>query len=191
MKLSQQGLLAWQVPADAPASSQSVIVAVGDSAGQEVFHTFQIAVQGAEPPPTRPAGDSPLNPLTRLLSGAVRGVPMPQELRPLEPAPQPGAGEAVVPTLPAGTIPTRPAADADPFQPAAQPASLKPPASLVGQSRTWTDSASGRTLEATFLGLTDGKLKAVTKAGKEVEIALSRLSREDLLWLLGGEASEK
>jgi hypothetical protein len=184
MTLSEKGLLAWQVPAETSEASQSVIVAVSDSAGQEVFHTFQIAVEGATPPkPATPS--SPLDPLARLLQGAVPGLPMPGSLRPPGPAVE----------LPSGTVPTAPGApaagEADPFSPGPPAAALSPPASLIGQTRTWTDADSGRTIEATFLGLAGGKVKAVSKEGKEVQIPLTRLTREDLLWLLGSESPSK
>jgi S1-C subfamily serine protease len=44
MQLSAEGVLAWKIPADAPADTQSVIVTITDAAGQEVFHTFDIEV---------------------------------------------------------------------------------------------------------------------------------------------------
>jgi hypothetical protein len=60
-----------------------------------------------------------------------------------------------------------------------------PYAALIGKTRTWTDVGTGRTLEATFVGIEDGKVKATRDGGIEISIPLDRLSREDLLWLLG------
>jgi hypothetical protein len=187
MQLSDKGLLTWQSPGDSREASQSVIIAVSDSAGQEVFHTFQINLQGAasKTAATRPAGEAPPHPLAGLLGG-LRGPALGGGPRPPEPAVE----------LPSGVIPTpeeprSPAAAPDPFTPSPPGVALVPPASRVGQKRTWTDSASGRTVEATFLGLTDGKVKALNKDGKEIQIPLARLTREDLLWLLGDEAEEK
>jgi hypothetical protein len=45
MQISSDGKLAWKVPADCPDAEVDVILTVGDTAGQEVFHTFKIAVQ--------------------------------------------------------------------------------------------------------------------------------------------------
>ncbi len=53
---------------------------------------------------------------------------------------------------------------------------------LVGNlplaARTWTDATSGKTIEAEFVGLKDGKV-SLKRDGKPVELPLARLSPED------------
>ena len=44
LAISRDGLVRWEVAADFAENTVDVIVSVGDSAGQEVFHTFQLAV---------------------------------------------------------------------------------------------------------------------------------------------------
>ena len=46
-------------------------------------------------------------------------------------------------------------------------------------ARTWTDAKSGKTLEAEFIGLKDGKLSLKRKDGKTFELELDRLSADD------------
>lgn len=46
-------------------------------------------------------------------------------------------------------------------------------------SRTWTDAASGRTIEAEFLGLSDGKIRLRTPDGRAWELSLTRLIQAD------------
>lgn len=50
MTLSKDGVLSWNVPANAEAGPAGVIVTVEDSASQNVFHTFNVQVaEGARP----------------------------------------------------------------------------------------------------------------------------------------------
>ena len=53
MKVSPDGRLTWPVPADFGQAELDVIVTVSDASGQEIFHTFKIAVadKGAAVPP--------------------------------------------------------------------------------------------------------------------------------------------
>jgi hypothetical protein len=58
MKLSPGGALAWDVPKDFADPEAGVVLTVSDATGQEVFHTFQAAVQepgagGGEPAPEK------------------------------------------------------------------------------------------------------------------------------------------
>jgi hypothetical protein len=48
MTVSPQGNLQWAVPADAAPGEEAIIVAVRDSTGQEVFHTFRLRVVAAD-----------------------------------------------------------------------------------------------------------------------------------------------
>lgn len=71
MKLDDNGVLSWEVPAQFAEVEASVLITVGDASGQEVFHAFPIAVEdaaGSDPPPdpevsepgeTKPTGGSP------------------------------------------------------------------------------------------------------------------------------------
>jgi hypothetical protein len=45
MKISKDGKLTWSVPNDTPDEMVDIIVSVRDSAGQEAFHTFTLAVK--------------------------------------------------------------------------------------------------------------------------------------------------
>jgi hypothetical protein len=94
--------------------------------------------------------------------------------------------------LPYGISPKSGAVAPTPSSPStAAPAPASPYAALVGKTRTWTDASSGRTLEATFVGVENGRVLAKRDGGIEISIPLDRLSREDLLWLLGVEANKK
>jgi hypothetical protein len=55
MKLSKDGVLSWQVPADADPGPAGVIVTIEDASGQNVFHTFNIQVN---PNPSRPGASA-------------------------------------------------------------------------------------------------------------------------------------
>jgi hypothetical protein len=44
MKLSPDGRLTWTVPGDWSTKENDVIITLSDSSGQEVFHTFKIAL---------------------------------------------------------------------------------------------------------------------------------------------------
>lgn len=44
MMVSVEGVVTWDVPADAPVGDQEVILTVRDKTGQEVFHTFALQV---------------------------------------------------------------------------------------------------------------------------------------------------
>jgi hypothetical protein len=48
MKVSKDGVLTWQVPADAEPGPTGIIVTIEDSAGQSVFHSFNVQI-GAAP----------------------------------------------------------------------------------------------------------------------------------------------
>ncbi len=48
MKISPDGRLSWDVPASFGEAEVTVIVTVSDASGQEIFHTFRIAVKGKE-----------------------------------------------------------------------------------------------------------------------------------------------
>ena len=50
MKLSNDGLLTWKVPANAEPGPAGVIISVEDSSGQSVFHTFNVDVTGTPRP---------------------------------------------------------------------------------------------------------------------------------------------
>jgi hypothetical protein len=45
MTLSKTGKLEWPVPADYNGKEENIIITLRDAAGQEIFHTFKIAVQ--------------------------------------------------------------------------------------------------------------------------------------------------
>ena len=45
MKVSPSGSLTWAVPRDFGEREVTVILTVRDAAGQEVFHTFRLAVK--------------------------------------------------------------------------------------------------------------------------------------------------
>jgi hypothetical protein len=44
MQISSNGKLSWQVPLEFAESEISVIISVRDAMGQEIFHTFQVAM---------------------------------------------------------------------------------------------------------------------------------------------------
>ena len=74
MKLSMEGVLSWQVPANHEAGPAGVIVTIEDSAGQTVFHTFNVQVSEA---PGRPGGAKKiqLGPESNQWTGNGRGQP--------------------------------------------------------------------------------------------------------------------
>jgi hypothetical protein len=45
MRLSPNGVLTWDVSPSEPASMVGVIVAIRDGTGQEILHSFSIAVR--------------------------------------------------------------------------------------------------------------------------------------------------
>ena len=45
MTLSPDGKLQWRVPADRSPGRQTVIVSIKDASGQEIMHTFSIAIR--------------------------------------------------------------------------------------------------------------------------------------------------
>jgi predicted Zn finger-like uncharacterized protein len=66
MKISKDGRLTWDVPADFGEHEVMILLAVGDSSGQEIFHTFPITIKNkgeagaalpGEPGPTAPSRD--------------------------------------------------------------------------------------------------------------------------------------
>jgi hypothetical protein len=103
MKVTPEGKLTWAVPADQATDAVDVILTVSDASGQEVFHTFAIAVrdrgeaQKAERvPPAKPEPPKP-----------------PAEPKPVEPKkpetpkieePKPGAEAKPPPASPVGAI---------------------------------------------------------------------------------------
>src|SRR5262249_59154437 len=56
-KVAPDGTITWDVPKDWK-GTESVIVTVSDSTGQEIFHTFTLAAPGAKPA-ARPANPNP------------------------------------------------------------------------------------------------------------------------------------
>jgi hypothetical protein len=44
MEVTPSGEVRWKVPADFAEKEVGVIISVGDKSGQEVFHTFKLAV---------------------------------------------------------------------------------------------------------------------------------------------------
>ena len=88
MSISPAGLLRWQVPADFAEQEADVIVSVGDKTGQEVFHTFKLAVGGA-------AADVPPRDLPRVVEKPPQPVDPPVKepaSRPVESRPDEPAG---------------------------------------------------------------------------------------------------
>lgn len=84
MAVSPAGRLTWRVPAAFAGAEADVIVAVSDQSGQEIFHTFQIAVvDRGELPPDEP-GPPP----------AAPEPPKPEAPPVKEPAPAPPAKPA-------------------------------------------------------------------------------------------------
>ncbi len=61
MQFTDDGALVWQVPKDAPSDKQNVILLVSDTIGQEVYHSFELEIEGHEPkvvvapPPKQPS----------------------------------------------------------------------------------------------------------------------------------------
>jgi predicted Zn finger-like uncharacterized protein len=53
MKVSPTGTLSWVVPADQPGGETDAILTIGDVTGQEIFHTFKVAVVKELPPGVR------------------------------------------------------------------------------------------------------------------------------------------
>jgi hypothetical protein len=49
MQFVDGGTLVWKVPPVAAADKQNVILSVSDAAGQEVFHSFELKIEGPEP----------------------------------------------------------------------------------------------------------------------------------------------
>jgi hypothetical protein len=74
MKLSNDGVLTWNVPANADAGPAGVIVTIEDSSGQNVFHTFNVQVSDA---PGRPGAAKKINlgPESNQWTGQGRGAP--------------------------------------------------------------------------------------------------------------------
>jgi hypothetical protein len=76
MTLSKEGVLSWQVPANFEPGPTGVIVTIEDSAGQSIFHTFNIQVSENS---TRPGGGAAkkiqLGPESNHYNGAGRGAP--------------------------------------------------------------------------------------------------------------------
>jgi hypothetical protein len=50
MKMAPAGVVQWSVPPAYPRGEVNVIIAVSDSTGQEVFHTFRLLVVEAARP---------------------------------------------------------------------------------------------------------------------------------------------
>ena len=44
MTVSDEGTVTWEVPADAAAGDQDVILTIRDKSGQDAFHTFAIKI---------------------------------------------------------------------------------------------------------------------------------------------------
>jgi WD40 repeat protein len=61
LKVTPEGKLTWDVPKDFAEAEVDVILTVGDASGQEVFHTFKVAVKdkGEAPAPPLPAPKEP------------------------------------------------------------------------------------------------------------------------------------
>src|SRR5262245_50819471 len=50
MKVSPAGAVSWNVPADVNETQTDVIMTISDAAGQEIFHTFKLAIVKELPP---------------------------------------------------------------------------------------------------------------------------------------------
>jgi WD40 repeat protein len=59
MKVTAEGKLTWDVPRDNALAEVDVILTVGDASGQEVFHTFKVAVKDNAEVPPQPAPKDP------------------------------------------------------------------------------------------------------------------------------------
>lgn len=147
---------------------QTVVLAIGDQSGQEIFHSFTVAIRLPEPPPK------------------VVEAPKPQT----EVSTKAGVEDLLKQSLAdkarkAAEVKTQVSPFSNPANPFEQPVRQRSPfADRIGELHTWTDVESGRTVEAKFLGLTDGNVRASLKDGREIPIPLTRLSRSDLIWLL-------
>jgi hypothetical protein len=49
MRITKAGVIFWRVPADHPGGEVNAIVTIADASGQEIFHTFRVAVVAALP----------------------------------------------------------------------------------------------------------------------------------------------
>jgi hypothetical protein len=92
MKVTSTGLLSWQVPADLAGSKVNVILSISDKTGQEIFHTFDLAIAegGAAPGPIVKLPKEPEPPVE------------PEPKQPVEPEPK----EAAEPKQPAPAVAT-------------------------------------------------------------------------------------
>ena len=177
MTIDPTGLLQWQVPWDHTADVE-VRLTVSNASGQSVSQNFRL-------PFRKPERSREASPGTPAPADALSAAARPAATRPATTtiAPTAAAPSLVTPQLPPRATPM-----AAPV-PASSPAPTTPPyAALIGKTRTWTDPTTGRAIEAAFAGIVEGKLKATREGGMEIVIPLNRLSREDLLWLLGGSS---
>jgi len=53
MRVTKEGIVYWKVRPDHPAGDTSVIVTIADQSGQEIFHTFRVAVVEEVPAATK------------------------------------------------------------------------------------------------------------------------------------------
>jgi WD40 repeat protein len=94
MKLGDDGVLSWEVPAQVEQAEGNVLITVGDASGQEIFHSFTIAIkdtaEGAPPTPTEVIKPGeikplpvPLQPVEELRAGpdALLNIPLEQRQR--------------------------------------------------------------------------------------------------------------
>jgi hypothetical protein len=90
-------------------------------------------------------------------------------------------GEAWI-LKPLSDIPAAPSSPANDTKPAANEA-LPSPGEAKAPLRTWTDSTGQRHIEAAFVGQVDGQVRLRRPDGKEVNLALEKLSPADQEWV--------
>jgi predicted Zn finger-like uncharacterized protein len=110
MKISKDGRLTWTVPAEFTEQEVSILVTVGDASGQEIFHTFAIAINDrGQSTAAAPPAPEPRDPLPAVTP------PKPKELtrkQPVAKAPEPpvktpGGGEPARVAVSIGVAPLR------------------------------------------------------------------------------------
>jgi hypothetical protein len=63
--------------------------------------------------------------------------------------------------------------------PTASPTTATSTSAATGSTRTWTDASGEHKIEATYLGVADGKVKLKKSDGKEIAVPLDKLSADD------------
>jgi hypothetical protein len=87
MKVSATGNVTWMVPGDLGDRQADVIITISDSSGQEIFHTFKLAVVRELPPEAKPAAGPPAPPVKNKQPKQPKKEPEPE---PVVKAPPPG-----------------------------------------------------------------------------------------------------